>query len=102
MLNKIKDYLVKGLEQGFNYPKVKDDSAIPSSTLWFAYATFFIASYAVINLIVKGEILTAAITAISFWSIAMVFYKFKDIDKFKLDIKQGQVEVEDENEKNDN
>lgn len=101
MIKNIKDYIKNGMSAGFDVPKAKDGLASPSASLFFAYTSFIIACGAITYFIYKGDQLSSSVTAIGFWALAMVFYKIKDLDKVNIDVKEGRVELEDDNADNE-
>lgn len=90
----IKEYIKDGMQNGFKLPYAYDGSTKqPSVTLWFAYCSFFLAFGAVVYFIVKGDPLASSSVAIGFWALAMVFYRLRHLDKFKLDLDDKSLEL---------
>jgi hypothetical protein len=64
----------------------------PSITLFFPYATFFIACVSLITLHFKPALTVATWTSISFWVLATALYMLRKITKLKFD--KGGVALE--------
>jgi hypothetical protein len=84
---------------GLFVPMIRSDkSGGPSVTLTFAYVTFIIAVVSVIyNHLVDG-LLTATITSIIFWALAVVLYRLGKLDKAKFDLENKTLELDSEDE----
>ena len=79
---------------GIHLPFIYDaESGHPSITLMFAYVTFVLAVISLVVLHFRPELLTATITSISFWAVAVVLYRMRKIDKMKLDLRDQSVEI---------
>lgn len=99
MFKSLKKFINDGVNNGFPVPLAKGTNKKPSVTLWFAYVTFWLAVCATVYFIYKGDPLSSTVTAIGFWTIAMVFFRMNKIDKFKIDFDDREIELDSENEK---
>ena len=65
-----------------------------SSTLFYAYITFYLAVASVIALHFSDKLLTASIAALVFWATAVVFYMIRKLNKAKVDLDDKSIELE--------
>jgi hypothetical protein len=87
--------IIKQLTEGITLPLARDaDRNKPSATLWFAYISFFMALGSVIHLTIKGDPFLSAMTSISFWAIATIFYRMRTLNKFKVDLDDKEIEID--------
>jgi hypothetical protein len=99
-VSKIKALLSKWCLSGLKLPFAHDPlTGKPSVTLLFLYITFVIASGSVIALHFKVSDIPATFTSIMFWSLAMIFYRLRKIDEAGINLKTGQVDVRDTEDK---
>ena len=97
MLEKLK----ASLDEGIHFPYAFDPvTKLPSITLLFPYVTFVLAVISLVALHFKPELLTATLTSIAFWGIAVVFYRMRKIDKLKFNASTGAVEVDSDDNNN--
>lgn len=97
MLNFIKTIYKEMCETGIKFPFAYDPvTKAPSVTLLFAYITFVTMMVSLIGLHIYKQILQATLVSILVWVIAVVFYRLRELDKFKIDLKNQSVELEDE------
>lgn len=106
MFNKLKEIVKDGLENGFRLPSAKDgESGKPSVTLWFAHVSFTVAMAGTIYFLATGDTLHSVLTAIGFWTIAMIWYRLRRLDSVKIDLRDQEIELnidsDNKNEKND-
>lgn len=92
------DGLKKALKDGIAVPVFKD-KGVPSTTFTFAYVSFVIAVGAELYFIVKGDPLASTATAIIFWTVAMVLYRLRRLDKVKFDLDDKSFELEGSDDK---
>ena len=86
-------------KQGLSFPYAHDPVAKQASvTLFFVYITFLIAAASVIALHFRPELIMATGTSIGFWALAMVFYRLRQLDKAGVNLKTGQITVEDDSD----
>lgn len=90
MIDKLKAMMDSGIHFPYAYDPVE---AKPSITLLFPYVTFILAVISLIALHFRPELLTATLTSIAFWGIAVVFYRLRKIDKLKFNLRDQSVEV---------
>jgi len=99
MWQKIKDVFISSTKVGFFLPMAYDpESGKPSISLMFAWLTFMSALVSTIALNFTDKTLTASITGIMFWVMAIVFYKVRKLDKFKIDLQNKSIELDAQNE----
>lgn len=99
MLSKISTVIRRWCKEGVNLPYAHDpEKNQPSATLLFLYISFVIAACSVIALHLKAGLFIATITAICFWVLAMVFYRIRKLDKFKIDLDDKTIELDAEDE----
>jgi len=73
----------------------------PSVTLLFVWISGALATTSLIALNFTDKTLSAAMVSITFWSLAVVFYRLRKLDKFKLDLDDRSIEIEAQDEKID-
>jgi len=88
------DFLKDGMNLPMGSERLKDGTTQPSATLWFVYVSHTMATISTINLMTK-DALEGAIQASILWALTMIFYRMKQIDKFKLNLKEKSFEMED-------
>ena len=105
MILKIKDFIAKiiskieqlkeSYNKGLALPLMRDPlNKRGSLSALFAYVSFWIACWSVIKCIKNEAQEVSTIIAISFWSLATVFHKFKRLDKFKIDLDDKSIELD--------
>lgn len=88
------DFLKDGICLPMAADTSKEGKSVPSATLWFVYVSHTMATISTINLMTK-DALEGAIQASILWALTMIFYRMKQIDKFKLNLKKKSFEMED-------
>lgn len=89
------------LEDGLKLPYAYDPTTgKPSITLLFPYVTFLLALAANIALLVK-DVFTGTVTAIIFWSVAVIFYLMRKLQKTKIDFDDKSIELESDDEQDE-
>lgn len=84
--------------QSLPVPLAKDaQSQELSFRLWIASASFHVALASVVVLHFK-PVSAATWTAIAFFGLCMVFYTFKKLTSAKIDLKEGELELNDKSE----
>ncbi len=97
MLEKIKQFIKDACLKGLHLPFLHDPvSGKPSITLMFPYATFALSLASVIVLHFRSEVLPASLVSISFWSLSVIFYMIRSIQKAKIDLDDKSLELEGE------
>lgn len=102
-LNDLKTLIKKANKDGIPLPMAKDwrdGKSLPSVSLLFVYISFIVMIVSAIALHVKTEYLSATVTLVLIWILAMVFYMIRRLKSFKADLddKSINLEGEDENE----
>ena len=77
------------------------DEKKPSVTLLFVWVSGMLAVISTFALNFTEKTFTAACVAICFWAIAMVLYRIRRLDKFKIDLDDRSIELDAYNEKED-
>ena len=96
MFKFLKNLYKKWSEEGLRIPFAFDSvTKQPSITLFFAYVTFVVMMLSLIGLHVYKQILQATLLSVLVWVLAVVFYKFKEFDRFKINLKDQSVDLED-------
>ena len=96
MFKAIKNFYGNICEKGLRIPFAFDSvTKQPSITLFFAYVTFVVMMLSLIGLHVYKQILQATLLSVLVWVLAVVFYKFKEFDRFKINLKDQSVDLED-------
>lgn len=92
-IGKLYNYLA---DNGIKFPFAYDPTTkSPSVTLLFAYITFVFMMLSLIGLHIYKEILQATIVSIIVWVLSVVFYRLRELDKVKIDIKNQSIDLED-------
>jgi hypothetical protein len=78
---------------GMNVPLARDGEK-PSVTLLFAYISFIVAVLSVVYTHIYPDKITPAIVSITFWSIALLIYRVRKIDKLKFDLDDRSFELD--------
>lgn len=82
----------KGIKFPFAYDPITKG---PSVMLLFAYITFVFMMLSLIGLHIYKQILQATLVSIVVWVLAVVFYRLRELDKVKIDIKNQSIDLED-------
>lgn len=104
MLQKLKYLYIAACELGLKVPFAFDaKTKEPSFVLLCAYTTFLLTLVSVIALHFNLSLTIATITSMTFWVIAMIFYRIGNLSKAKFDLDDKSVDLEGEsdNEKKD-
>lgn len=81
-------------EKGIKFPYAYDPVTKKASiTLLFPYLMGIIAVSGHIALFFKESLMEAVIAADIFWSICMVFYRLRKLDKIKFDLDDKSIEI---------
>lgn len=95
MLQNLKDWYADVKENGIKFLYAFDsERKSASSTLFYCYVSFYFVLASLIALHFKSELLTATAVTITFFSICMIFYRLRKIDKLKVDLDDKSLEVE--------
>lgn len=96
MIKFIKSIYNNMSETGIKFPFAYDAiSKKPSVTLFFAYITFILMVVSLVLLHLTKVLLQATATSILVWVIAVVFYRLRELDKFKINLKDQSIDLED-------
>lgn len=99
MLDKIKQILEFSSKNGLYLPAAYDaDKEGPSVSLLFSHVANMVAIISIIYLVIK-DTSTGTLAAIIYASLMLVFYLMRRITKFKADLDDGSLELENEEEK---
>jgi hypothetical protein len=94
------NFLKKWTNPGLYLPHAVDTtSGKPSATLFFAYGSFFLATGAVVYLVVKDPT-EGAIAAITTAVLYSVLYKMRQVDKLKFSKEGVEIDAEDGQDEN--
>lgn len=66
-----------------------------SITVTFALVSFILSILSLITSHIWAQCLPASILSILLFALCMLFYRLRKIDSFKVDVKEGSVEVKD-------
>lgn len=79
----------------FEFPFAIDKvSKKPSVTLFFAYVSFLIALGVTIYLTVK-DVIAGSVAALMLFFGCLLIYRMRQIDRFKFDLQNKSIEIED-------
>lgn len=96
MLRFIRHKIRTWCEIGVKFPMAHDvTTGQPSITLLFPYISFIVAMIAII-LLMRENTLYGTIAAIGVWIIALVLYLMRRITKFKADLDDKSIELDNE------
>jgi len=90
------------LKEGWNVKGIRvpfarqQPEGTPSFTLFCVYIAFLIAAGSVIWLHFRPTAWVPTSAAIMFWFLTMVMYKIKNISKFKADLDDKSIELDDD------
>ncbi len=99
---KLKSFLLKLHDPGIKFPMACDTQAdIPSSTLFFTYMSFSLVFIGVVFLM-QVNLLYGVIGAAGLYILSLVFYLMRRISVFRVDVNDGSLELNSENETNNN
>lgn len=94
------NFLKKWTNPGIYAPHIADmDSNKPSATLFFAYASFFLAVGCVVYLATK-DATEGAMAAIGMAIAYIVIYRLRKLDKFKFSKEGVEIDAEDGQDEN--
>ena len=98
-MNKVRLWWNGLSEKGLRLPFVWDARTDkPSITLLFSYLTFTIMLISLILLHIWPSLILATGTSILAWVISVVFYRLRNLDKFKMDLDDQFFELEGDND----
>lgn len=96
MLNKIKNFLIKANSYGLPLPMARDSvTNLPSVTLLAFYLGLCVSVGSLIAYHFEDSLLGATSMSLLFFAMTFVFYKLRQLDKFKLDFTNKSIEFED-------
>ena len=96
MFKFIKESYRNVCEKGLRVPFAYDSfTKQPSITLFFAYVTFVVMMLSLIGLHIYKQILQATLLSVLVWVLAVVFYRLRELDKVKIDLKDQSIDLED-------
>lgn len=95
MKTNLSGLLRKWCIEGTNVPYFKDPATgKPSLSTVFPYVTFVMAVISVVALHFRPSLFVATGTTLMFWSVSVIFYKFRGFSKAKVDLDDKSLEVE--------
>ena len=98
MIKRIKELLVYWSTNGANLPLAHDvDKGKGSITLLFANTAHYLA-VVIIAILAYKDINNGAIAAITYSIITMMLYMMRRLSQFKVNVKEGEIEVDSEDE----
>lgn len=71
-----------------------NDSEGPSVTLLFVWISGMLTAGSILALNFTEKTLMASVVGICFWALAVVFYRMRSLDKFKIDLDDRLIELE--------
>mgnify|MGYP003480358119 FL=1 len=96
MLDKIKQLIINANKFGLPLPMAKDSvTNLPSVTLLAFYLGLCLSVGSLIAYHFEDSLLGATGMTLLFFVMTYVMYKLRQLDKFKLDIKNQSIEIED-------
>ena len=99
MLNKISSWWNRISEEGLRFPFVHSPTANkPSVTLMFVYLSFVLAFISLISAHFSLAVIPATAMCILFWSLSVVFYRIRKMDKAKFDLDDKSISIEGNND----
>lgn len=102
MLDKIKQFVRNANKFGLPLPMARDSvTNLPSVTLLAFYFGLCLSVSSLIAYHFEDSLLGATGMTLLFFVMTYVMYKLRQLDKFKLDIKNQSIELEDEHEKDE-
>lgn len=103
MLEKLKQIIKNANKFGLPLPMARDSvTNLPSVTLLAFYLGLCVSVTSLIAYHFEDSLLGATSMSLLFFAMTYVFYKLRQLDKVKFDIKNQSLELEDEQEKEDN
>lgn len=101
ILQTIKEQFKEWNSVGMNIPMGNDGADKPSVTLFFAYISFIALMASLVYLHFNPNNMTPTLIATLVWSIALLIYRMRKLDrvKFDLDDKSFELDAEDESTK---
>lgn len=95
MLEAVKNWYNDVKEHGIKFLYAYDsEKKSASSTLFYCYISFYLVLASLIALHFKAELLTASSVTIGFFSVCMIFYRLRKIDKLKVDLDDRSIDIE--------
>lgn len=98
ILQTIKEQFKEWNNPGVNVP-LANDNGKPSMTLLFAYISFIATILSLIYIHIFPDRIMPTLVSILFWTISLVLYKMRQVDKLKFDLEKRSLEIEDTVEK---
>ncbi len=94
MLDKLKAFFEFASSHGLNLPSAYDNrSGMGSVSLLFAHAANAVALGGIVALMVQ-DLKVGVYCSIGYSSLMLVFYLMRSLSKFKVDIDDGEVEID--------
>lgn len=98
MIKRLKQLFEFGGKTGFYTPNAYDhDKGGPSVTLLFANTAHYL-SVIIIAALAYKDVNNGAIAAITYSVITMMLYMMRRLSQFKVNVKEGEIEVDSEDE----
>lgn len=92
---KLKELLNSWSTEGIKLPLAYSaDEKKPSITLTFVWISGMLTVGSTLALNFTESTLTAAIMALCFWTLAMVWYRIRRLDKFKINLEERSIELD--------
>jgi hypothetical protein len=89
------DLIKKWSEEGMRWPFLRDPTnGKPSVTLLFVYLTFIVSVSTLVASSWYPRFIPPTMIGIGFWSLSMVFYRLRKLDKAKIDLKNDSIDLE--------
>lgn len=101
ILQTIKEQFKEWNSIGMNIPMGNDGTDKPSVTLFFAYISFIALMVSLVYLHFNPNNMTPTLIATLVWSIALLIYRVRKIDKLSVDLDDKSITIEgsDDNKK---
>lgn len=94
MIKNLKQIWNKWCVEGLKLPYAfNPETEKPSITLLTLYIATFVMFGSVLALHFVSAILQATFTTILIWTLAYVFYRLRRLDSFKIDLDDGEIEL---------
>lgn len=102
MLETIKNWYNDIKENGIRFLYAYDATEKKaSSTLFYAYITFYLAVGSVLALHFSEGLLTASIVSLCFWAMAVIFYMIRKLNKASVNLKDQSIQLENNEKENE-
>lgn len=93
LLSKIKEQFKEWNQVGMRIP-VASDNGTPSITMLFTYVSFLAVLLSLIYLHVYPDKPVPTLISILAWSISLLIYRIRKIDKVSIDLDDKSIEIE--------